>query len=119
MKKVIVRNKRRTRRKHVLRKNIYGTSTKPRLSVFRSNKYIYVQAIDDEKGVTIASASNLKYDKKENKLNIKTAAKVGQEMGEKLIKMNISNVVFDRNGFLYTGKIKSLADGARKAGLKF
>ncbi len=119
MKKVVVRNKRRIRRKRVLRKNLFGTPDKPRLSVFRSNKYIYVQAIDDEKGITLASASNLKYDRKEYKLNLKTSGKVGEEIGDKLLKLNIKSIVFDRNGFLYIGKIKALADGVRKAGIKF
>ena len=115
MVKLKLLKKRRIRRKRVIRKNIHGTSLKPRLSVFRSNKYIYIQAIDDDKGATIASASSLG----QKKLNKDVAAKVGEEFGKKLVEKKIECVVFDRNGFLYSGKIKSLADGIRKAGLKF
>lgn len=119
MLKVQLSNKRRLRRKQSIRKDIFGTSTVPRLSVFRSNKYIYVQAIDDNSGKTIASASSLSYDHAKNKLNKATAEKIGEDIASKLKKINVDTVVFDRNGFLYTGKIKALADSARKNGLKF
>ncbi|HOV13278.1 MAG TPA: 50S ribosomal protein L18 [Spirochaetota bacterium] len=119
MLKVELGKKRRARRKLSIRRDIFGTSSKPRLSVFRSNKYIYVQAIDDDAGKTIASASSLSYDHTKFKLNKKTAEKVGEDIALKLKKCNIDTVVFDRNGFLYTGKIKVLADSARKNGLKF
>lgn len=115
MVKLKLLRKRRIRRKRVIRKNIHGTSVKPRLSVFRSNKFIYVQAIDDDKGNTIVSSSSLG----QKKLNKDVAAKIGEEFGKKLIEKKIDCAVFDRNGFIYTGKIKSLADGIRKAGLKF
>ncbi len=108
---------RRERRKLSIRKKIKGTKDKPRLSVYRSNKYIYVQAIDDDKGVTIASSSSFNLDKN-LKLNKKTAEKVGEAIAEKLLSLKIDKAVFDRNGFLYTGKIKSLVEGARKKGLK-
>jgi large subunit ribosomal protein L18 len=111
--------KRRTRRKKSIRLKINGTSQKPRLSVYKSNKYIYVQAIDDTEGKTLVSASNLKYEEKEQKLNTKIAVKVGEDIAKKLKEKNISEVVFDRNGFLYTGRIKALADSARKNGIKF
>lgn len=119
MLKVKLSKKRRLRRKMSIRKDIFGTSSKPRLSVFRSNRYLYVQAINDETGSTLASVSSLSYDHKTFKLNKKTAEKIGEDIAEKLKKLNIETVIFDRNGFLYTGKIKALADSARKNGLKF
>lgn len=118
MKKIELQKKRRLRRKRIIRKNILGTATKPRLTVFRSNKYIYVQAIDDNTGSTIANASSLSVDKNMN-LNIKTAENIGSVIGKKLKELNIETVVFDRNGYLYSGKVKALADGTRKAGIKF
>ena len=118
MNKIKLTKKRRDRRKKSIRTKIFGTSLKPRLSVFRSNKYIYIQAIDDESGNTLASASNIKYNDSEKKLNVKIAAKVGEDIALKLKEKNISEAVFDRNGFLYTGKIKALADSARKSGIK-
>jgi len=108
---------RRNRRKLRIRKKIKGTKDKPRLSVYRSNRYIYVQAIDDEKGVTLASASSFNIDKN-LKLNKKTAEKVGEVMADKLLAMKIDRAVFDRNCFLYTGKIASLVEAMRKKGLK-
>ena len=119
MKKVELKSKRRLRRKRTIRKKIFGTSVKPRLSVFKSNKYIYVQVIDDEKGVTLTSSSNLKFDPKANKLNKGTSEKVGVELGHKLKELKIAEAVFDRNGFIYAGKIKVLADAIRKQGIKF
>ena len=91
----------------------------PRLSVFRSNKNIYAQIIDDEKGNTLASASSKSkdFDKFENKK--KAALEVGKKIAKKALKKGISLVKFDRGGYLYHGRIKSLADGAREAGLKF
>jgi large subunit ribosomal protein L18 len=115
MKKLKLQKKRRIRRKYIIRENIFGTAEKPRLSVFKSNKFIYVQAIDDDKGITLASASSLK----EKRLNIKSAAKVGEELAKKLKEKKIDKAVFDRNGFVYAGRLKALADGARKAGVKF
>ena len=108
-----------SKKRRVRRKKIYGTTSKPRLSIFKSNKYIYVQAIDDSVGKTLASASSFVLDKKSSKLNKETAEKVGVEIAVKLKEKNIDTVVFDRNGFLYTGRIKALADAARKNGLKF
>ena len=112
---------RQLKRKKSVGKNLHGTAEKPRLSVFRSNRYVYVQAIDDNKGVTLASASSLVLfkDKKDAKLNKEVVAKVGAEIAEKLLAKQISTVVFDRNGYLYAGKIKALADAAREKGLKF
>jgi large subunit ribosomal protein L18 len=118
MSKIEIGKKRRLRRKKSIRTKILGTSSTPRMSVYRSNKYLYVQVIDDSIESTIASASSLKYGK-DFKLNKKTAEKVGEDIAKILKEKKIDSVVFDRNGFLYTGKIKSLADSARKNGLKF
>jgi len=110
---------RRAKIKRRIRKKISGTSKVPRLSVFRSNKQIYAQVIDDIAGVTLASASSYK-NKASEKLNkIDQAAVVGKELAEKAVKAGIESVVFDRNGYLYHGRVKSLADSAREGGLKF
>ena len=105
-----------------VRKKISGTAERPRLNVFRSLNHIYVQVIDDVKGVTLVSASTMEKDikKKVEKLNKTEAAKVvGQAVAQKAIKAGIETVVFDRGGYIYTGRVKSVADGAREAGLKF
>jgi len=110
---------RRARIKRSIRKKISGTSMVPRLSVFRSNKQIYAQVIDDTNGKTLASASSFK-NKAVEKLNkTEQAAVVGKEVAEKAIKAGIQSVVFDRNGYLYHGRVKSLANSAREGGLKF
>jgi len=110
-------------RKHVrVRKKISGTAERPRLNVFRSSKHIYAQIIDDVKGATLVSASS---DDKELKEKItnggnKDAAKlVGEAIAKRAVAAGIEKVVFDRGGYIYTGRIKELADGAREAGLKF
>lgn len=110
---------RRAKIKRRIRKNISGTSSVPRLSVFRSNKQIYAQIIDDSTGTTLVTSSsyNNKAAAKGNK--IEQAAVVGKEVAEKAVKAGIESVVFDRNGYLYHGRIKSLADSARESGLKF
>lgn len=109
---------RRAKIKRRIRKNISGTSAKPRLTVFRSNKQIYAQIIDDTTGNTLVSAST--YNNKAAKgTKIEQAAAVGKEVAEKAIKAGIETVVFDRNGYLYHGRVKSLADSAREGGLKF
>ena len=100
-----------------IRKKISGTSALPRLSIFRSNKEIYCQIIDDVNGVTLASASSMKNKKEGTKSD--QAKVVGKEIAEKALAENISSVVFDRSGYLYHGRVKSLAEGAREAGLKF
>jgi large subunit ribosomal protein L18 len=105
------RNKIRTR----IRATISGTSTKPRLAVFRSNKDIYVQLIDDLSGSTIVAASS----KEISGTKVEQASLVGKSIAEKAIAAGISNVVFDRGGYLYHGRIKALAEGARESGLKF
>ena len=109
---------RRNRIKNRIRKVVSGTAAKPRLSVFRSNKGISAQLIDDVAGVTLVSASSsaLK-DAKGTKIEI--AAAVGKALAEKAAKAGIDTAAFDRNGYLYHGRVKSLADGAREGGLKF
>jgi len=111
--------KRRAKIKRRIRKRISGTSKIPRLSVFRSNKQIYAQLIDDTNGVTLASASSYKNKAVEKKTKSEQAAVIGKEVAEKAIKAGIESVVFDRNGYLYHGRVKSLADSAREGGLKF
>jgi ribosomal protein L18, bacterial type len=109
---------RRTRIKLSIRKKMEGTSARPRLSVFRSNKVIYAQVIDDSKGHTIASASSIELDKKGG-VNIEISKNVGKKVAEKAVAGGIQEIVFDRNGYLYHGNIKALAEGAREGGLKF
>ena len=110
---------RRAKIKRRIRKRVSGTSKVPRLSVFRSNKQIYAQLIDDTNGVTLASASSFKNKAVESKSKSEQAAGIGKEVAEKALKAGIESVVFDRNGYLYHGRVKSLADSAREGGLKF
>lgn len=113
-------NDKRQKRHYRLRKNISGTSTKPRLNVFRSNKGIYAQIIDDVKGVTLCSASSLdKEIEAQNGGNIAAAVLVGTLVAKRAAALNIKSVVFDRGGYLYHGRVKALADAARAAGLEF
>ncbi len=110
---------RRAKIKRRIRKKISGTAQLPRLTVFRSNKQIYAQLIDDVNGVTLASASSYNNKAAEKLAKTEQAAVVGKEVAEKAIKAGIQAVVFDRNGYLYHGRVKSLADSAREGGLKF
>ena len=110
---------RRAKIKRRIRKKITGTTSVPRLSVFRSNKQIYAQVIDDSRGVTLASASSYKNKSAEKKNKSDQAAVVGKEIADKAQKAGVESVVFDRNGYLYHGRVKSLADSAREGGLKF
>tara|TARA_B100001093_G_scaffold316353_1_gene301810 strand:- start:2455 stop:2808 length:354 start_codon:yes stop_codon:yes gene_type:complete len=110
---------RRARIKKRIRKNISGTSTRPRLTVFRSNKQIYVQLIDDVNGVTLASAASLKEDEAQKVNKLEQAKLIGKQIAEKATEAGIAEVVFDRNGYLYHGRVKALADSARESGLKF
>ena len=109
---------RRARIKNRIRKIISGTSTKPRLSVYRSNKEIYAQLVDDVNGVTLASVSS-----RSKEINASTkadaSAAVGKAIADKATKVGVDSVAFDRNGYLYHGRVKVLADAAREAGLKF
>lgn len=107
---------RRIKIKYRVRKRVNGSAERPRLSVFRSNKQIYAQVINDLNGTTIASASSLGLEKMPKK---EQAAKVGEAVAAKAIAAGITEVVFDRNGYLYHGRVKEVADGARKGGLKF
>lgn len=106
----------RIRLKKKIRAKVSGTTERPRLSVFRSNSYIYAQIIDDVKGVTLASASDLKI---KTGTKAERAKKVGQEIAKDAITKKVTSCVFDRNGFKYIGRIKILADSARETGLKF
>ncbi len=107
----------RTRVRFRIRKKVSGTSTKPRLSVFRSNKEIYCQLIDDVNGVTLASASTKGIAKVGNKVT--QSSEVGKSIAAKAKALSVEKVVFDRGGYLYHGRVKSLADGAREGGLIF
>jgi large subunit ribosomal protein L18 len=98
-----------------IRKKIKGTTERPRLSVFRSNKSIYCQIIDDTKGVTLAAASSIKA----SGAGIAQAAAVGKEIAEKALAAGVKVIVFDRSGYLYHGRVKALADSAREGGLQF
>ena len=103
-----------------IRKNISGTSTTPRLVVYRSNTNIYAQVIDDVKGVTLVSASSIDKEMKlANGSNIEAAKQVGALVAKRALDAKIENVVFDRGGYLYHGRVKALAEAAREAGLKF
>lgn len=111
---------RRTRIKKRIRKVISGTAEKPRMSVFRSNTQIYVQLIDDLKGATLVSASSRSKEIAGQKVNKTEQAKlVGKLAAERALEKGVTTVVFDRNGYLYHGRVKSLADAAREGGLKF
>lgn len=113
---------RRIRIKRRIRKRISGTAVKPRMSVFRSNKQIYAQLIDDLTGVTLVSASSMEKEIAEKSASItkiEVAKLVGKLAAERAIAKGISEVVFDRNGYLYHGRVQNLADAAREGGLKF
>lgn len=110
------KQEKRIRLKSKIRAKISGNEARPRLSVYKSNNYIYAQVINDEKGITIVSYSDMK-ETKGNKTE--KAGKVGQEIAKLSIAKGVKSVVFDRNGFKYTGRIKALADGARQGGLAF
>lgn len=113
---MIKKDEKRTRLKAKIRVRISGTKERPRLSVFRSNKFIYAQVIDDKEGKTLAQASDVKITKG---TKTERAKQVGSMIAEVCLKMKIDKVVFDRNGFKYTGRIKLVADTARASGLKF
>ena len=110
---------RRAKIKRRIRKKITGTAVTPRLTVFRSNKQIYAQLIDDASGKTLASAGSLKMTEAQKVAKLTQAAVVGKSIAEKALKAGIETIVFYRNGYLYHGRIKSLADSAREGGLKF
>jgi large subunit ribosomal protein L18 len=111
-----VKNRRYLQRKKRVRGKISGCESRPRVTVFRSNKYFYAQAIDDTKGVTLAYADGKKLGVKANK---ESAVAVAKDLGDKLKALNIENVVFDRNGYLYHGVVAAFADALRDTGIKF
>jgi large subunit ribosomal protein L18 len=117
MKKIDDTTRKRLKRKASIRKKIHGTPERPRLTVYKSNRHTYVQAIDDLAGKTVAAASNL--EKGHRDIGNTTAAleKLGQLVAERLKAKSVAAVVFDRNGYRYHGKVKAIADGARKAGI--
>jgi len=111
-----IKNKRHLQRKRRVRGNISGVESKPRVTVFRSNKYFYAQAIDDTKGHTLAYSDGIKLGVKANKDG---AVAVAKDLGDKLKAANIETIVFDRNGYLYHGVVAAFADALRDAGIKF
>lgn len=113
----VTKLERRKRIKLGIRRKITGTSTRPRISVFRSNKAIYAQIIDDEKGVTLAAVSSTELGK--DKVNIEISKEAGMKLAEKAKSAGVESVIFDRNGYPYHGKVKAFAEGAREGGLKF
>ncbi|MEG0314521.1 MAG: 50S ribosomal protein L18 [Erysipelotrichaceae bacterium] len=118
MLKKVAKNEERLRRHARVRRKINGTPECPRLNVFRSNAHIHAQIIDDVNGKTLASASSVDM-KLENGSNIEASTKVGAEIAKRALEAKISNVVFDRGGYVYHGRVKALAESARTAGLKF
>jgi large subunit ribosomal protein L18 len=119
LRKMLEKDRKRFKRKVHIRKKISGTAERPRMTVTRSNRSISIQIIDDTKGHTLASASTLEKDLRGLRANVAGAGQLGEVMGKRLLEKNIKTVVFDRNGYLYHGLIKALADGTRKAGIEF
>lgn len=113
------RNDARQRRHTRVRKHLRGTEEKPRLVVFRSNRYIYAQVVNDIEGHTLATASSQETDMRSKALNQDTASQVGSLVGSRAKDAGVSTVVFDRGGYKYHGRVKALADAAREAGLEF
>ena len=117
-----LRTQARLKRKKRIRKKMVGTGKRPRLCVFRSTKHIYAQVIDDSLGQTLAAASSMEKAVRENsesKNKVTAANTVGKIIGQRALEKGVKKIVFDRNGFLYHGRIKAVSDGAREAGLKF
>ena len=110
--KVIARKKNKVR----IRKKIAGTEERPRLCIYRSGRHMYAQIVNDQTGVTVAAASTLKSTKGSN---IDAAKSIGAEVAKKAIEKNVKSVVFDRSGYVYHGRVKAVADGAREAGINF
>ncbi len=119
MSRITDKNRKRAKRKLHIRKSISGTAMRPRMTVFRSNLHMYVQVIDDTVGRTLVSASTVEKELKELRNNVENAAKLGEIIGKRCLENKVETVVFDRNGYLYHGIVKAIADGARKAGVKF
>lgn len=119
MNRIADKNRKYARRKVHIRKNLYGTAQRPRMTVFRSNLHMYVQVIDDNKGMTLASAGTTENELLNLKNNTEGATQLGKVIGQRCLEKGIVSVVFDRNGYLYHGLVKAIADGARSAGMKF
>ena len=117
--KIVEKDRRRLKRKIHIRKRVSGSAERPRMTVFRSNRSLSIQIIDDDKGHTLASASTLEKELRNIKATVEGAGQLGEIMGKRLIEKNIKTVVYDRSGYLYHGVVKAVADGARKAGLQF
>lgn len=109
----------RSRRRARVRRKLLGTAQKPRLTVYRSNKYIYAQVINDNEGVTLAAASSQEPDLRSDRLNVDTAAKVGTLVADRAKEAGVTSVVFDRGSYKYHGRLRALADAARESGLEF
>jgi large subunit ribosomal protein L18 len=119
LQKMLEKDRKRLRRKVHIRKRIFGTAERPRMTITRSNRRLSIQVVDDVKGHTLASASTLEKDLRNIKATVEGAGQLGEIMGKRLIENNIKTVVFDRNGYLYHGVVKALADGTRKTGIVF
>jgi len=119
LRKMLEKDRKRLKRKIHIRKRVSGTPERPRMTVTRSNRRLSVQVIDDTNGHTLASVSTLEKDLRGVKATVAGGAQIGEIMGQRLLEKNIKQVVFDRNGYLYHGVVKALADGARKAGIQF
>ncbi len=111
--------RRRLRRKFSIRKRIRGTAERPRLTIYKSNRYTYLQAVDDSTGRTLAAASNKEKELAAVRNTVAEIAKLGEAFGRRLTDKQITKAVFDRNGYLFHGKVKAVADGIRKAGVEF
>ncbi len=109
----------RLRRHRRVRKKIRGSANRPRLAVFRSNRYIYAQVIDDDRGHTVAAASSLEPELRERSLTVETAGEVGKLLAERSLEAGVETVVFDRGGYRFGGRVRALAEAARADGLSF
>jgi len=112
------KQKQKIRRKRHIRKTVHGSADRPRMTVYKSNRHIYVQVIDDDAGHTLASASNVEKENRALKTTVEVAGKIGDLIGKRLKEKKIDTVVFDRNGYRYHGIVRAIADGARKTGIK-
>ncbi|GHV68891.1 50S ribosomal protein L18 [Spirochaetia bacterium] len=119
LRKMLEKDKKRLKRKVHIRKRISGTAERPRMTVFRSNRSLSVQIIDDVRGHTLVSASTLEKELRAIKPTVAGGGQLGEVIGKRLLEKNIKSVIFDRNGYLYHGVVKAIADGTRKAGIQF
>ena len=117
MDRLAKKKQQRIRRKKHIRKNLSGSADRPRMTVFRSNRHVYVQVIDDDAGKTLVSASDMEKETSKLKNTVEDAEKIGTLIGERLNEKKIKSVVFDRNGYKYHGVVRAIAEGARKAGI--